>query len=159
MERLMIDDMKTYAFCPVSDRRIDEKVARVNAILTVLALVLFGLTQNMVLIVLLAVDFFLRTSKWVHLSPVIFLSRKIVDFLDMPHKLINAGPKIFAARIGLVFTASIAILLFLNLYIIAITLTAMLLVFSFLEGVFGVCVACKLYPHIYKIAYQKNYKG
>ncbi len=81
--------MKTYAFCPVSDRRIDEKVTRINAILTV----------------------------------------------------------------------SIAILLFLNLYTIAITLTAMLLVFSFLEGVFGVCVACKLYPHIYKIAYQKNYKG
>lgn len=151
--------MKTYTFCPVSERRIDEKVARVNAVITVLALVLFSITQNMVLIVLLTVDFFLRTSKWTRYSPVAFLSHKVVDFLDMPSKLINAGPKIFAARIGLILTVSIAILLFLNLYTIAITLTAMLLVFSFLEGVFGVCVACKLYPHIYKIAYQKNYKG
>lgn len=75
--------MKTYTFCPVADRRIDEKVARVNAAITVLALVFFGLTQNMVLIVLLAVDFFLKSSNCARYSPVAFLSRKVVGFLDM----------------------------------------------------------------------------
>lgn len=159
MERLIVNDMKTYAFCPVSERRINEKVARFNAVITVIALILFGITQHIALIVLLSADFFLRTSRWTHLSPIAFLSRKIVNLLDIPHKLINAGPKIFAARIGLVFSAIIAILLLLNLTTIAIVFTTILLVFSFLEGAFGICVACILYPHIYKIAYQKIYKG
>ena len=61
--------------------------------------------------------------------------------------MINAGPKIFAARIGLTLTV-IAFLFALFNFNQAATITmAILGFFSFLEFSLGICVACKIYPY------------
>jgi hypothetical protein len=38
--------MKTYALCPISEKKVNERVARVNATFTVLLITGFLFTQN-----------------------------------------------------------------------------------------------------------------
>jgi hypothetical protein len=151
--------MKTYAFCPISDKKINERVARINAVFTVLILLTFGFTQNILLLIFLGIDFLLRATSWSKFSLIAVTSRTIVKYLPVGNYLINAGPKIFAARIGLLLTSLIVVLLTLKLGHAAFLLIGVLALFSLLEGAFGICVACIIYPYVYKIAYKLNYSG
>ncbi|MGC9356097.1 MAG: DUF4395 family protein, partial [Mariniphaga sp.] len=99
--------MKTYAICPISDKKINERVARVNGAFTVLLLLLFGFTGQWLIPAFLVVDFFIRSGNLSRFSPLGYSSRNIIKLLSVEELLINAGPKIFAARVGLVFSAVI----------------------------------------------------
>jgi len=54
--------MKTYAICPISNQKINETVARLNGLFTVLFLIAFVLTNNLFIISSLLVDFLLRAT-------------------------------------------------------------------------------------------------
>jgi len=149
--------MKTYSFCPISDKKINEWVARLNAVFTVLILITFRVTQSVIMLLFLGVDFLLRATSWSKFSPVTVTSRTIVKYLPIGNYLINAGPKIFAARIGLTLTSLIAVLFMLKFGLAALIIAGILTLFSLLEGAFGICVACIIYPYVYKFAYKLNY--
>ena len=72
--------------------------------------------------------------------------------------LINAGPKIFAARIGLVLSSLIILANLTGIGWLAFGIASILGLFSFLEAVFGICVACEIYPFVYKLFYERNLK-
>lgn len=148
--------MKTYAICPISDKRINERVARVNAAFTVFLLVLFGLTGSVFLILFLTFDFFLRATSYSKYSLVGLTSRSIVRYLPFDIHLINAGPKIFAARIGLVLSSLIVLANLADIGWLALGIAGILGLFSFLEAAFGMCVACEIYPFVYKLFYDRN---
>ncbi|GET24432.1 DUF4395 domain-containing protein [Prolixibacter sp. NT017] len=145
--------MKTYAICPISDKKINERVARVNGAFTVLLLILFGFTGQWFIPAFLAVDFLMRSGNFSKYSILGNSSKSIVKWLPIEEQLINAGPKIFAARIGFIFSLVIFLTAFLGLNLSSIIVAGILSLFSFLEAVFGICVACKLYPYVYKVLY------
>jgi hypothetical protein len=147
--------MKTYAFCPISDKRIDERVVRINATLTFAFILLFVFTSSTWLLAILAVDFFLRSSQFSKYSFIGYMSRQMAKFLSSKMNFINAGPKIFAARVGLVFSLMIVTTSFLGFELLALGIALVLGTFSFLESAFGFCVACKIYPFIHKILYRE----
>jgi hypothetical protein len=101
--------MKTYAICPISNRITNEQVARVNAGLTLLVILGFIITSQIWLIGLLAIDFLFRGLELTGYSPVYFTSKGISGMLGLHQKPINAGPKIFAARIGFMFSTLIVV--------------------------------------------------
>jgi len=146
--------MKTYAICPISHKKINERVARVNGAFTVLLLILFGFTGQWFIPAFLMVDFLMRSGSLSKYSPVGFSSRNIVKLMSLEELLINAGPKIFAARIGLVFSAVILLASVTGLNTTALVFAAVLGVFSFMEAALGICVACKIYPFLYKFLYK-----
>lgn len=148
--------MKTNAFCPISDKRINERVARVNAAFTVFLLVLFGLTGSVSLILFLTFDFLLRATSYSEFSLVGISSKNIVRYLPFDIHLINAGPKIFAARIGLVLSSLIILANLAGFSWLAFGIAGILGLFSFLEAAFGKCVACQIYPFVYKVFYDKS---
>lgn len=150
--------MRSYALCPVSDKVINERVARINGAFTVLLLIISGLTENIIPVVFLAVDFLLRSSDYSKYSPIGNSSSFIVNFFGLSEHKINAGPKIFAARIGFVFSSLIIISFVLNSYLPVFTLGGVLGVFSFLEAAFGLCVACEIYPFLYRLLYKINFQ-
>lgn len=147
--------MKTYAICPISDKKINERVARVNGAFTVLLLILFGFTGQWFIPAFLAIDFLMRSGNLSRFSPVGYSSRNIIKFLSVEELLINAGPKIFAARIGLAFSAVILFASATGMDLTALAFASVLGIFSFLEAVFGICVACKIYPFVYRFLYSK----
>ena len=149
--------MKTYAICPVSDKRVNERVARLNAAFTVAILLAFGYTNSVLLLVFLAVDFLFRASDYAQFSLVGMTSRNIVRFLPVKKHMINAGPKIFATRIGLILTSMAIITYVLSFPVLSLVLAGILTLFSFLDGAFGFCVACKIYPYVYKLIYRNQF--
>jgi hypothetical protein len=146
--------MKTYAICPISDKKINERVARVNGAFTVLLLLLFGFTGQWLIPAFLVVDFFIRSGNLSRFSPLGYSSRNIIKLLPVEELLINAGPKIFAARIGLAFSAVILVASATGMDLTALAFASVLGVFSFMEAAFGICVACKIYPFVYRFVYQ-----
>ncbi len=75
-------NMRSYALCPVSDKKINERVARLNGAFTVLLLIVSGLTQSIFPVIFLAADFFLRASDYSKYSLIGISSRGIVSYLD-----------------------------------------------------------------------------
>lgn len=150
--------MKSYALCPVSDKKINERVARINGVFTVLLLAVFGLTQSIFPVVFLAVDFLLRASDYSNFSLVGISSKGIVRYFGLNENRINAGPKIFAARIGFILSSLVIITFALNLYLPAFALAGVLGLFSFLEAAFGLCVACEIYPFVYRLLYRVKFQ-
>jgi hypothetical protein len=151
--------MKSNALCPVSDKRINERVARTNGGLTVLLLVVFGVTQSIIPVVFLALDFLIRSTDYSKYSLVAISSKSIVRYLALNENFINAGPKIFAARIGFVLSSLIVLSFACNAYLPAMALAGILGLFSFLEAVFGLCIACEIYPFVYRLLYKVRFQG
>ena len=150
--------MRSYAVCPVSDKKVNERVARINGLFTVLLLVFAGLSHSIIPVIFLAADFFLRSFDFSKYSLVAVSSRGIVTYLGLSASMINAGPKIFAARIGLILSSLIITLFFFHTYLPALSIAGILGLFSFLEGAFGICVACEIYPILYSLIYKSKFR-
>ncbi len=137
--------------CPFSVRQVDEKVVRVTALLVV-ALAIAGMYTDLRWAgIVLAVDFFIRGFTPWPISYIALLGKAIARALRLQGKPINAGPKIFAARLGFVFSAVTAVLAFVGFGGAAIVVILMLAVCAALEGLFGFCVGCHVYSLLLKI--------
>ncbi len=134
--------------CPISFERINERVARVNGILTVLSMIIFLFTPFKFIALILGADFFIRGFLKPSNSFFSLLSRNILQLLNVKPVMTNAGPKIFAAKIGFVFCCIISLFHFAGMPAICFIFGAILLFFAFLEAAFGFCVACQVYPYM-----------
>lgn len=134
--------------CPITDKRMNEQVARMNAFVTFSLVLLFIVFGFRYAIYFLLVDFIIRGFVDGRYSLLSFLNIRIASALKISPKIINAGPKIFAAQVGVLFTLLITLGIILNYPYFALTLAVVLAFFSFLEMAFGICVACKIYPFI-----------
>jgi hypothetical protein len=150
--------MKSNAICPISHKKIDEHVARINGAFTLILLAAFLLTGNILPILFLLVDFALRSGKYSSYSAFSFLSRKILNSFSVKPQLINAGPKIFAARIGLVFSFAIILSFVVGLSNLSNVIIGIFAICAFLESALGYCVACQIYPFVYKFLYQNKFQ-
>jgi len=65
--------------------------------------------------------------------------------------MVNAGPKIFAAKIGFIFCCMIAIFYLFNFQKISLIIGSIFVFFAALEAIIRFCMACRIYPFIYKI--------
>ena len=148
--------MKITTFCPISIKKIDEHVARLNGGFTIIFLVLFILTQNILPILFLFADFALRSGNYSRFSPLTYLSRNIAKLLKLKPVLINAGPKIFAARIGFVLSILSIVLLLSNAILASQITIAVLALFAFLEWAMGFCMGCYIYSWIILPYFSKH---
>jgi len=136
--------------CPVNERQINENVTRLNALVTFLVVSVFLFTPFRWIILILPVDFLLRSLWRGRFSPVATLNKWIVQVFHLGESLINEGPKRFAAQIGLVLSASTVLFYLSELHLMAFIIAGILVFFTFLEAAFGYCVACKIYPIIFR---------
>lgn len=134
--------------CPISNDSRNEPVVRavaaLVAVLTLIAVVLEPLWAAMVLVAL-AADFGIRGFARPRHSPLATLGRIIVNALGLPPKPVNAGPKRFAARVGLIMSAAAAVLFAVGAVDAARVVAGVLVACAALEAVFAFCVGCKLY--------------
>ena len=137
--------------CPVSTKQMNDKVARINALIILGLLIITVLTNFEWIIILLALDFTIRGSSEFPFSPITYVSKKISEKLKQIPTMINAGPKIFAARIGFIFCVLISILLIMKAIIVANILIIIFAILVGMEGVFGFCVACHYYTALQKL--------
>jgi len=134
--------------CPISRDSRNEPVVRAVAALVVtvtLGAVALGSFWASLVLVVLAADFGIRGFARPRYSPLATLGRVIVNTLGLPPKPVNAGPKRFAARIGLVMSACAAALFAAGAIDAARAVAGVLVVCATLEAAFAFCVGCKVY--------------
>jgi len=108
----------------------------------VILITVFGIHfQQQWLLILLALDFFLRATGLL-ISPLYFVAKKITGFLYFEKKEVFGAPKRFAAMLGLAMTILIA---FFYDSQIGIFLGIILIALAALESVFQVCIGCYIY--------------
>ena len=131
--------------CPVNKETVDDRVARLCALVILVPLGLSLTLQSAWPACFLAVDFGLRgfgARRW---SPVARLSRALAALLGSAPKPTNAGPKAFAAKLGLLFSVAVALALMLGWESLAWIAGAPFALCALLEGGLGFCVGCHIY--------------
>jgi hypothetical protein len=94
---------------------------------------------------LLGVDFIIRAFVKPKYSPLATLGRGISSGLRLPKKMVDSAPKVFAARIGVLFTVSTTILYAAGLTLAGTVVLAILIICAVLESALGFCVGCQVY--------------
>ena len=134
--------------CPISDQRVNEQVTRLNAMFAIGIIVLAFILNSVFLFIFLMTDFFIRAFTEIKFSPISFASHSLSNALNLPVKLIDKAPKIFAARLGFLMTAAIASLFIFSLKIASIVVASMLIFFAGLEFLFAICIGCLIYSYL-----------
>ncbi|MDH3348374.1 MAG: DUF4395 domain-containing protein [Desulfobulbaceae bacterium] len=137
--------------CPITDRQIDETVVRLVALLVFIIITIGYFKLLPWFSTALALDFFIRAfTKW-PISYLAILAKFISKFFNLPTKPINAGPKIFAARLGFLFTLAISLFGFMQFNTTAAILAGALATCAALEAFFSICIGCSIYSILVKI--------
>jgi len=141
--------------CPISDQRVNEQITRLNAMFTIGTVVLAFILNSGILLVFLMADFFIRAFTEIKFSPINYISYYLSNALNLPVRLIDKAPKIFAARLGFLMTTIIAGLFISSFKIGSVVLAGMLIFFASLEFVFAICFGCLIYTYLV-LPFYKN---
>jgi len=138
--------------CPISGEQRDNNTVRVVAgsvfIITGVALYVALQVSTQIAAVIsgiLAIDFIIRAFIKPKYSPLATLARGIVSGLKLEKKMVDNAPKVFAARIGVIFSVIATILYAGNLFYAGTTVLFILLICAALESFFSFCLGCWMY--------------
>lgn len=136
--------------CPITFKSVDNNVARLNSSIIIALFALFFATGNSVVIAFIFLDFLVRGFWEPTYSPVARISKFILKNFQVKPKMINAGPKIFAAQVGTFISGATLFCSITGFSTIGCYFAGILVFFALLESAFSYCVACKLYPYLRK---------
>ena len=131
--------------CPIVHERVDEKLVRLNASIVFIGLLFFVFTPAKWVIIPIAADFAIRVFLGVKRSPICLGIKFTLNVMQAESHLINAGPKRFAAKIGLVLMILIGVLYFFDFTLASKVVGIISLVAIGAEAFSGFCVACQIY--------------
>jgi hypothetical protein len=133
--------------CPISPLRVGESTARLTGLLVAGLIMLYVLTGAGVIMLVLAIDYGVRASTRWPSSPLGWLAARLVRAFHLPNRAIDKAPKLFAARVGLLFALASGILALAHQpggLIVAVALLG----FALLESLLNICVGCLVYTYV-----------
>nr|WP_319399667.1 DUF4395 domain-containing protein [uncultured Carboxylicivirga sp.] len=131
--------------CPVSPERILEAQPRISALMVVGLLLTFLVTKLWVIPAFLFVDFLLRGFTSGKYSLIGSLSKKLALKYYSNTPRIDKAPKVFAARLGMIFSFAVLVLSLVGAGVVANSLAFVLIVFASVECFLNFCVGCYVY--------------
>jgi hypothetical protein len=143
--------------CPIEGIKINEPTVRVVASLIAVIAAIGIYFQSPLVFLFLSFDFYVRGFHKKHWSLFRLIGIKVVDVFDVKEKLIDAGGKKFAAKVGFIFSALLTVSAILNLPLAVVTLGGILVLFATLESALAFCVGCKVYSFYSKILHKLSY--
>ncbi len=142
--------------CPLSSERFPDQISRVNALLVIVLLSLYVITQSWMIPAFLVFDYYSRGFLNSKYSLLAKLSVKTSKWLSLKGNMIDKAPKIFAARLGFTFTIAILFANLLGYTGISIGISSMLILFAGLECVLNFCLGCWVYTLLVQPFYSKG---
>lgn len=131
--------------CPISTARTNSTVVRIIAVLiTIIALVAIVL-DNYLITVFLIIDFFSRAFLGGKGSLIKVISLQLSNYFQLKPKLIDAAPKVFAAKIGFAFSVVVFVSQLFQWHLTVFFVGGMLVACAALEGFLGLCLGCYFY--------------
>ena len=134
--------------CPISKEKIDSYLSRMTVFLNVLLMFAFIITYNPIFLVVVVIDYLIRAFLNVKLSPVRFLAKFVRGSMKLEPKYIDLAPKVFAARLGFVFSCSALVAFVAGFNFVSISIAAFLMTLSILDSVFDFCLGCLVYHYL-----------
>lgn len=144
-------EQTSFPSCPInSDPQVEELTTRLIAVETTLLIIATLLLNSPWIAALLLIDFLMRSSKLRKWSPLRAIAQFIRPLCKQPRRMINAAPKLFAARIGAFFSLLVLLGIVLSVKPLLYIAAATFALCALLEAAIGFCVACTLYPFVLK---------
>ena len=131
------------ASCPISNERVNERVARIVGWLVFVVALLYIFMPHPAWLAVMLADF---TARSFYRPASIFAqsAKPLAQRLGEP-QIVDAAPKIFAARIGLGMTLAAIAAFIARQPELSRGILAVMALCAFMEGAFGYCVGCKFY--------------
>jgi hypothetical protein len=142
--------------CPISDEIVNRNNARMTGFLMASMIALYAFTGSIGFIIAITIDFFIRGFTPLKFSPFSWIACKITKLLKFKEIAIDKAPKIFAARVGLLFSLTILVLYFIN-PLSSLIVALVLMGFALLESLFNFCVGCVFYSYLILPFYKKRH--
>lgn len=140
--------------CPISNEKANENVVRITAFWVVMLTALFILVPNVYVPLYLAMDFYIRAFTKSKYSPLSWMSAGVARWMNLEPHWIDKAPKIFAARVGLLFSILMFSLVVFGLTVPAVIAASVLVLFAFLECGLNFCAGCWVYTYIVAPLYR-----
>jgi hypothetical protein len=134
--------------CPIDNISINENKVRLIALQVCLLSIAYLFIPYWIIPDFLLGDFFLRAFKFGKYSPTSILSGWLIKKFHIKNRPIDQAPKIFAAQIGFAIADILFIVNMLGLISLSYYIDGILILFSFLESVFGFCAGCYVYSFL-----------
>jgi hypothetical protein len=131
--------------CPIEGTQINEPTVRVVAFLIAVTAAVGIWFQSPIIFLFLAFDFYVRGFYKKEWSLFRSIGIRTINVFDVKEKLIDAGGKKFAAKIGFIISALLTVSSALQLSLTVISLGGILVLFATLESALAYCVGCKVY--------------
>jgi hypothetical protein len=138
--------------CPISGDQRDNNAVRIVAgqtfliaIDTLIVAFIAGTFPAAIIVGILAIDFIIRAFIKPKYSPLATLARGITSGLDLPKVMVDSAPKIFAARIGVLFSVASTILYAFGFLLAGSIVLGILVICAFLESALSFCLGCWVY--------------
>ena len=137
--------------CPIEGTLINEPTVRVVAGLVAITAAIGIYFQSPIIFLFLAFDFFVRGFDKKEWSLFRYFGIKTVTFIDVKEKLIDAGGKKFASKVGFILSSILTVAAFLEVPVVVYALGGILVLFAAMEAVLAYCVGCKIYTFYNKV--------
>ncbi len=131
--------------CPIEGTQLNEPTVRVVALLIAIMAAAGIYYQSYILFLFLAFDFFVRGFNKKEWSLFRYIGIKTVTVFNVKEKLIDAGGKKFAAKIGFILSTLLTLSSLMQFQLITAVLGGILVLFASLESALAYCVGCKVY--------------
>ncbi len=123
---------------------VDENAVRFVALQVIFITLVVVIEQWQWLSLFLTIDFGIRAFT-IFPSPLAAFSKKVTEIAKSKPNPIFAPPKRFAAALGFLFSVTITILIYFQLYLPVYIVGGILILCALLESVFKVCLGCYVY--------------
>ncbi len=137
--------------CPFSGQKTNATTVKIIAVLISLIIFLSFLFKTYLFPAFLVLDFFSRAFLNGRGSVLKIIAKYLTNVSTLKNKLIDAAPKIFAAKIGFAFSVVIFITQFFSWENCQLVASTILFVCAILEGVFEICLGCYFYTLYLKL--------
>lgn len=147
--------MKFSSSCPISFEKVDENIIRLQAAFITILGVYYLYSLDQLVLTLLLFDFLIRLIGYKKISPSLFIANFFAKQFSISKKIVDGGPKKFAAQIGFLFLIVANVFFYLNLIQLSYYTMIVLILCAALESLLGFCMACQVYPFYRKLIHRE----
>ncbi|MBU1659670.1 DUF4395 domain-containing protein [bacterium] len=140
--------------CPIIYKKVDQNAARVLAGLVTTLGILFIQAPQLSIVLILVYDFSIRVSGYPKMSILFHISKFLAKFMKLKKQEVDAGPKVFASKLGFLFVISILVAFLFGYALTSVLLMGALAACAFLEAAFAFCIGCEIYAIFHKLIHK-----
>ena len=136
--------------CSISTDRVNSSLTKIYSIFTFSVITMFIFSPFKEIIFISATDFVVRIFFGIKYSPICRMIKFGLKVGNIPTHMVNAGPKKFAAKVGMLFTVVISVGVILDLPMLSLVAGGVAFVAIGAEIFFNYCLACTIHSYLPK---------